>query len=82
MVRCAWRRNIQREKSGCSNLRLFAFGAGMAGVGAVALVEEQVVEEQAVVVFVSPVGRGGRPPGGAGHAERARQAIKDGQDRR
>ena len=49
----------------------------MAGVGAVALVEEQVVEEQAVVVFVSPVGRGGRPPGGAGHAERARQAIKD-----
>jgi len=60
---------FSQGKSGCSNLRLFAFGAGMAGVGEVALVEKRAA---------SPTGRGGRPPGGgrgmrSGQGERSEQ---------
>jgi len=62
--------SLEERANGCSALRLFAIGAGMAGVGAVSL-----VEEQAVVSFVSPPGRGGRPPGGG-------RGKRSGQDRR
>jgi hypothetical protein len=71
---------FSQGKSGCSHLRLYAFGAGMAGVGEVAL-----VEERAVACFVTPTvsvadrrggGRGKRSGQGERSEQRPRRAAK------